>query len=93
MPTSKKYTALQKTVGVLIFFIVICVLFFPMLLLVSMSYGGIVMNLFGVREMTELMFVGIIVVGVLFSTGLSYLLSKMCLNTFFKKSVKNDEID
>ena len=43
--------------------------------------------------MTELMFVGIIVVGVLFSTGLSYLLSKMCLNTFFKKSVKNDEID
>lgn len=79
MPTSKKYTVLQKTVGVLIFFVVICVLFFPTLLLISMSYGGIVMNLLGVQEVTELVFIGMIVVSVLFSTGLSYLLSKMCL--------------
>lgn len=93
MPTIKKYTTLQKIVGVLIFLVAICVLVFPILLLVSMSYGGIVMNLLGMKEVSELMFIGIIVVSVLISAGLSYLLSKTCLNIIFQKSVKSDNID
>lgn len=91
MPTSKKYTTLQKIVGALIFLVVICVLFFPMLLLVSMSYGGIMMNLLGIKEVSDLMFIGIIVASALLSFGLSYVLSKTCLNIIFQKSVKSDD--